>query len=454
MQEQKVERFEIRNIEDIDRVIKTVNDLQLKKITIVPLVFSEKIFVGNLEKLIELKNKDIEVNFQYEESGRIISIDEVIEDEKFLNNIVREIEAKDFSPLEKLIAVYDIDKGLKPYNLGVDKNGQEKYASSRGIYEILHDKDIVCVGFANFLENLCYRLNLNVVHYPLMGVYIDGHEILYAHIVDEKYGINGYYTLDPTLEHGGKIEIPNEFPFEIAKSQYESFMLTTSETKQKFINKGKDYPSIDHICLANDPIEVMDVLMGLKKAITFSYEIEFNVYEQIDSIIEINPNLANCLNKLKNPFYHPTEEDCIELFNKTRDKFNKKIDKEKLLEAIINVKKKIYKNFSEQDFEDMKMLYSLYPPFAMTDDKGNIISPLYADDYFRYAGRRYLQLKDLSEEIRKKQNPCLSWNHIRQYGKMAIDYGVYTEEDLKQYNAKTNKNDKNDKSDLKENYEK
>ena len=427
MDKSKENTFIITSLKDLENAIKVIEEQEIKKATFVPIMQKEKYFAGYLEKLKELKTKDIDITFQYRNSNERISLEEVIEDEEFLNSIVKEIQEKNFSPLEKLIAVYDIVKGIKPYNIGYDENGNMKEVSSRGLYEILKNKDIVCVGFVSLMINLCYRLGLDVVSYPLVRQSEYDHNILYVHLKDEKYDIDGYYTLDPTDEHSGKIEILDEFPFEVAKSQYDSFLLTTSETKQKFIRDGLDFISFDDVFRANSPEEVLNTLKQIKRLTTYSNEIEAYVIAQIDAISELDPSLMKILKKYKSPFYYPNEADSIELFNLIHEKFNKDMDRTKLLEAIINVKKTIYKNFSEQDFEDMKMLYSIYPPFAKTDENGNILESLYGNEFLKYAGRRYLQLKDLNERKIEEDNPCLAWAEISQCGKMAIRHEIYSQ---------------------------
>lgn len=429
-------KFEIVCLEDLENAIKIIKENNLKNVTFVPIVMKEKYFSDKLEVLKELNDNGVEINFQYIESEAKISLQEVIEDEEFLENIVKEIKDKDFSPLEKLIAVYDIVKGFKPYHLGIDERGQEKYSSSRGLYEILKNKDIVCVGYANLMENLCYRLGLNVVHFPLDGTrdgYRFGHEINYVYLVDEKYGIDGYYTLDPTEEHGGKIEILKDFPFEVAKSQYERFLLTTLETKRKMYKEGVICDSIDETFLANNPIEFNSTVNKLNSMAMFDFTKQQNNMEQIDSLEEMDPELKKYIENIKNPFYSMEQEDFSQFSKYTQERTNKSIDKRKLLDAIINVKRKIYKNFFEQDFEDMKMMYSIYPPFAQTNENGQVIGSLYGNEYFKYAGRRYLQLRKMDEDLIEKQNPCLWWEQISEYGQIAVRRGIYTEEEFSKY---------------------
>ena len=438
MDEQENGKFEIFCLEDLENAIRIIKNKKLKSVTFVPILFKEKYFSDKLKELKELNDNGVEINLQYIESEDKISLQQVIKDEEFLNNIVKEIKEKNFSPLEKLIAVYDIVKGFKPHNLGFDERGQEKYASSRGLYEILKkdNKDIVCVGFASLMENLCYRLGLNVVHFPLSGTkkgHYYGHEINYIYLVDEKYGIDGYYTLDSTEEHGGKIEILKDFPFEVAKSRYDRFLLTTYETKRNMYINGITCDSIDEVLLANNPIELNSTVNKINSIAMFDFAEENEKIEQIDSLEEMDPELKQYLDNIKNPFYFMRQEDFSEFSKYTQEKMNRNIDKKKLLDAIINVKKQIYNNFSEQDYEDMKMMYSIYPPFAQVNEKGQVTGSLYGNEYFKYAGRRYLQLREMDEDLIEKQNPCLWWEQIRKYGQAALRSGIYTEEEFSKY---------------------
>ena len=79
------------------------------------------------------------------------------------------------------------------------------------------------------------------------------------------------------------------------------------------------------------------------------------------------------------------------------------------------------------------MMYSIYPPFAQTNEKGQVIGSLYGNEYFKYAGRRYLQLREMDEYLIEKQNPCLWWEQISEYGQIAIRSGIYTEEEFSKY---------------------
>ena len=81
----------------------------------------------------------------------------------------------------------------------------------------------------------------------------------------------------------------------------------------------------------------------------------------------------------------------------------------------------------------MKMMYSIYPPFAQTNEKGQVIGSLYGNEYFKYAGRRYLQLREMDEDFIEKQNQCLWWEQISEYGQIAIRSGIYTEEEFSKY---------------------
>ena len=98
-------------------------------------------------------------------------------------------------------------------------------ASSRNLYSILENKFMVCVGFSNMFGDLLNKLGIENSFFSVSidtsydkaykgeedieGISkvtdVGGHARRYVHIVDDKYGIDGFYIADPTwdndLEH-------------------------------------------------------------------------------------------------------------------------------------------------------------------------------------------------------------------------------------------------------------
>ena len=142
-----------------------------------------------------------------------LKLNKYIELEKMLYKMVES--AKFLSPFEKYIYAYNICKKFKAYK--EDYNDPE---ASRNIHLILENQYIVCSGFAELLSDLLNKLGIENFSYLLeVDTSYDGEEVLektelkdkptdkighmrvYTHIVDNKYGIDGFYFGDPTWDN-------------------------------------------------------------------------------------------------------------------------------------------------------------------------------------------------------------------------------------------------------------
>lgn len=135
--------------------------------------------------------------------------EEYLEEDRKLNDLVKDIKDADLSPYEKYIAVYNIVKKYKPYKESDNKE------ESRFLKYILDNEYMVCVGYSNLLEALLGKVGIDSVE---MGVAVDssydagftqeekvvkreGHSRLLVNIDDDKYGIHGIYVADPTWDN-------------------------------------------------------------------------------------------------------------------------------------------------------------------------------------------------------------------------------------------------------------
>ena len=135
--------------------------------------------------------------------------------EKYLYGLIKP--AINLSPYEKFMYAYNIVKHYKKYQ-EVDENDDKM--NSRKLYKIIdNDEYMVCVGYANLLNDLLVKLGIESVCYSvgvdvgfdkadinaenvddLKSVY-GGHERIIVNIVDLKYGIDGIYQSDPTWDN-------------------------------------------------------------------------------------------------------------------------------------------------------------------------------------------------------------------------------------------------------------
>lgn len=103
----------------------------------------------------------------------------------------------DLSPYEKLLYVYDLIKSFEY------KENEESPDKPRNIPDIVREGDIVCVGYAIFLKQLLLELGFGAECISLI-VYEDGdgygHVRNLVYLKDDKYNIDGVYSLDATYD--------------------------------------------------------------------------------------------------------------------------------------------------------------------------------------------------------------------------------------------------------------
>lgn len=189
--------------------------------------------------------------------------------------------------------------------------------------------------------------------------------------------------------------------YEQTKSTYNRILMTTTEGRiASGPNERIKDGSYDAVFTAKTPKE-------LRYEIS-KYDSQFrnNFYNQIRVLDPMFYEKIQGMNMDK-------DENANIVIDYLTSKVNNPVSKENLLEAIINVKKTIYKNFNEQDFEDMKMAYSITEPFSIPSANAwEIDTSLYGNKYDEYLERRYNDLKDNTSENAQKNNLCLNVNLI------------------------------------------
>ena len=168
--------------------------------------------ISQLKKLNELENKLAKLGKRvyFEEYRSKFSIDSVINANLQIDNWVNAIERgkyqnKVLSNLEKYLCAYDIVTNFGKYNLEPDDAND---LLSRSLSFVLSPDDnryICCVGYANMLSAICYRMGIpcEVLHerYCSDGSLDESdkpnHSTCRVYIEDDKYGIKGIYHSDP-----------------------------------------------------------------------------------------------------------------------------------------------------------------------------------------------------------------------------------------------------------------
>lgn len=195
------------NKETVKQIYSFVCALQQKQTKSIKMeIFSpEKGFkksdLENLLDLSEVLNQDLSVIDKIEDTTS--SLSEAIEAYGKMDEFVDKINKRNLSPFEKFLLVHDYAANR------IYKDAGYSYADMarcRDFVKVMTNDTIVCVGYANILKEFCTRLGIECM-------YIDGapnksnpddqlcppplgHAANIVHIVDNKYGIDGYYFCD------------------------------------------------------------------------------------------------------------------------------------------------------------------------------------------------------------------------------------------------------------------
>lgn len=125
------------------------------------------------------------------------NMDEILNAYCNFDNVLESFRVLNLSPFENLLLV---SKYISSYKY----KSEEKEAPgefSRELINVLNDDLIVCVGYAKLMGLYLNRLGVpcgekSMKKYDDKGNVLSGHRTNTIHLVDEKYGIDGYYHLD------------------------------------------------------------------------------------------------------------------------------------------------------------------------------------------------------------------------------------------------------------------
>ena len=161
---------------------------------------------------------DVPINIVSLESVDILSLNEMKQLNSKMDDMVAGIKDSNLSTYEKYIAAYNIVKSLKKYRFYLNNEKMDEYISdqSRNPYLMLTNQYAVCAGYSSLLQMLLKKVDIPS-HYWVLNISEkskdvalgnsskdDAHARLYINLVDDKYGINGYYMCDPTWDNTDK----------------------------------------------------------------------------------------------------------------------------------------------------------------------------------------------------------------------------------------------------------
>ena len=281
-------------------------------------------------------NTEVPINIVSEKNVSILSLNEMKKINSKSDSIIAGIKNSSLSPYEKYIAAYNIVKTFKKYRYYLDNEDADQLVpdQSRNPYLVLINQYAVCAGYASLLHLFLKKLDIPS-HYWILdssdkseagGKY--PHARLYVNIVDDKYGINGYYMCDPTWDIVDKE----------SKDLYGYKYLNMSVGESH--DYGKDSPSYYYF---SDDYDVFNDQMFIN---TDDYLSKVYSLDELFTIIEdLDPDFYSQLSNLKN------EEEQKETIKKHfREKTYRAISLEKKYTAIISV----LEFQSEKEFSDME----------------------------------------------------------------------------------------------------
>lgn len=141
------------------------------------------------------KNNTDNIYFQLLNNYKLINYNECRKTFNIIEEFVNKINSYDFSPLEKIMYIYDIVRN-KVY---IDVNADEDKSISRDLTSVLLGDKIVCLGYAHVFKSLLENLGIKSELIILENEnHTSGHARNGIYIKDKKYNINGFYYFDAT----------------------------------------------------------------------------------------------------------------------------------------------------------------------------------------------------------------------------------------------------------------
>lgn len=182
----------------IDKIISYIKKnpiLKNKKIILDGLIIQD----NESFELIKKELGDIIDNIYFSIVGNdnVVNYKDCLNTFKTIDDLVNKINKYNFSPLEKIMYVYDLVRD-KVY---AEEDKDDNYTASRDLSNALLGDKIVCVGYAKVFYELLDKLNIKSYLYNLKDKNdISGHTRNVIYIKDDKYNIDGVYFFDSTWD--------------------------------------------------------------------------------------------------------------------------------------------------------------------------------------------------------------------------------------------------------------
>lgn len=200
-----------KNLNFINKIIKDVDKIKINffkefnhnNINQIKYIFSfNKKVIFDSENISDLKIKELkkELNTSFYVKSKYnpyedVLVDDYLETIEIMDNMKKEIEYYNLSPLEKIIYIYDMVKEK------IYKKSSSSVSHSRDLTKVLQEEEIVCMGYANIFSSLANFLGLNTcVKCYYNEEKNSGHATVTIYLNDLKYDVHGVFECDPTWD--------------------------------------------------------------------------------------------------------------------------------------------------------------------------------------------------------------------------------------------------------------
>ena len=330
-------------------------------------IYSKKIVLEcefNEEEIYNIKDafdgKTSNIYLMLPGNNRYVSFEEAISTLNKIEQIVKEIENKNFSPFEKVLATYDIVRNHEYISEAKDENA----GLSRNLTDVLLGDKRVCTGFSHIMDIVLKKLGIETSLFTLDSINENenGHIRNMVKIKDHKYKIDGIYFCDATWDCKRKAD-DKEYLY-----SYRYFAKTYDEMKK--------YDALDNI--KDNLLTLMNKdIVKLLKSINLS-NIDFPLLKQITRTIRTLTYFDYKNNIFSfTDFVTGKKIDFDELEEKIQNctyKFNRPIDARKILEAI-----SVVRNNENLNMDDYKKIIARSDIKFIITDSERLMMAIFSD---------------------------------------------------------------------------
>lgn len=356
-----------QNINDLKKAIKLMEESNINKCDIIIDSINhnaELSFIGNLSYLESLLSLNYDINFYYDEvSERKFPLKKIVEDEKLLNLVAKDIKESGLSNLEMFLAIYEIVYFFKFYK---KESNEENYTLSRNLYEYLNNSYMVCAGYADLMQNLCERVGIVCFYHVLLPKNVSEdksvpHVRNCVYLKDDKYNVDGFYISDAT-----SLESMKEVSGMPVINSFSSVLMLPREEREENIYRTFDIFGLSKEEFINESKTNSEYLK--RKLIYIFKDIDIDFVKMVSSLdLTIKRN-------------------AVKVWNYVFKRFDKKISKNTLVSAFKEVFKFVFKNASELQVIDFEIFC-----------RGNIIFDI--EELFNKYDLIFMNLKEFKYEF-------------------------------------------------------